>query len=43
MGKDIDFNDTIMHISGHILKEMVAEQVKPYKQEVYIVPGKLSE
>jgi hypothetical protein len=43
MVKDIDFNDTLMHVSGHILKEMVAEQVNPYKQEIYIVPGKLSE
>lgn len=42
MGKDPDFNDTLMHVSGHILKEGVAEQVKPYKQEVYIVPGKRS-
>ena len=43
MGKDPDFNDTIMHISGQILKDKVAEQVKPYKQEVYIVPGKRSD
>lgn len=42
MVKDPDFNDTLMHVSGHILKEGVAEQVKPYKQEVYIVPGKRS-
>ncbi|MGQ9467960.1 MAG: DUF166 domain-containing protein [Anaerolineae bacterium] len=42
MSNDPDFNDTLMHVSGHILKEGVAEQVKPYKQEVYIVPGKRS-
>jgi hypothetical protein len=39
MGKDIDFNDTPMHVSGNILKEHVGEQVKAYKQVAYIVPG----
>ncbi len=39
MGKDTDFNDTLMHVSGNILKEEVAGQVRPYKKEVYITPG----
>jgi hypothetical protein len=43
MGKDPDFNDTIMHISGNILKDEVGEQVKPYREVVYVVPGKRSE
>jgi len=43
MGKDPDFNDTIMHVSGYIMKEQVAEQVKPFREEVYIVPGKRSD
>jgi len=43
MGKDPDFNDTIMHVSGHITQEQVAQQVRPYREEVYITPGKLSE
>jgi hypothetical protein len=43
MGKDPDFNDTLMHVSGNILKEQVGEQVRPYKKIVYIVPGKRSE
>ena len=43
MGKDPDFNDTIMHVSGNILKDKVGEQVKPYKEVRYVVPGKLSE
>jgi len=43
MGKDPDFNDTLMHVSGNILKERVGEQVQPYKRTVYIVPGKRSE
>jgi hypothetical protein len=43
MIKDPDFNDTLMHVSGNIMKEQVKEQVRPYKEEVYIVPGKRSE
>ena len=43
MIKDPDFNDTIMHVSGNIMKEQVGEQVKPYKEVRYVVPGKLSE
>jgi thymidylate synthase len=43
MGKDPDFNDTIMHISGNILKDEVGEQVRPYREIAYVVPGKLSE
>jgi len=43
MGKDIDFDDTLMHVSGNIMKEEVGKQVREYKEEVYIVPGKLSE
>ncbi len=39
MGKDIDFGDTLMHISGNIMKDNVAEQVKPYKHIQYIAPG----
>lgn len=43
MVKDPDFNDTLMHVSGNILKERVGEQVRPYKEILYVVPGKLSE
>jgi thymidylate synthase len=39
MGKDIDFGDTLMHISGNIMKDNVAEQVKPFKRIQYIAPG----
>jgi hypothetical protein len=42
MGKDPDFNDTLMHVSGNILKDQVAEQVRPYRHIVYIVPGERS-
>lgn len=43
MGIDADYNDTLMHISGNLLKGTVGEQVKPYKRMQYIRPGKLSE
>ena len=38
MGIDPDFGDTLMHVSGNILRDQVAEQVRPYKHVVYIVP-----
>jgi hypothetical protein len=43
MGKDPDFNDTLMHVSGNILKEEVGKQVRSYRQITYIVPGRRSE
>jgi hypothetical protein len=43
MARDPDFNDTLMHVSGNILKERVREQIKPHKRVVYIVPGSRSE
>jgi len=39
MGIDSDFGDTLMHISGNLLKDNVAPQVKPYRQIQYIIPG----
>ncbi|MBE9471683.1 MAG: hypothetical protein IMY75_06230, partial [Chloroflexi bacterium] len=43
MGVDPDFNDTLMHVSGNILKEQVGAEVKPFKQVRYIVPGRRNE
>ena len=43
MGKDPDFGDTLMHVSGNVLKDNVGEQVKPYKRIQYISPGTHSE
>lgn len=43
MGKDSDFGDTLMHVSGNILKDNVEAQVKMYKQTSYISPGTRSE
>jgi thymidylate synthase len=43
MGKDVDFGDTLMHVSGNVLKDNVAEQVKPFRRITYIAPGRHSE
>lgn len=39
MGKDVDFGDTLMHVSGNILRDNVLSQVKRYKRIQYIAPG----
>jgi len=39
-----DYNhDTLMHESGHLLQENLAEQLDAYKQKRYITPGERSE
>ena len=43
MGNDTDYNDTLMHVSGNILKENVGEKVKAFKHVRYITPGKRAE
>lgn len=43
MGIDSDFGDTLMHISGNILKEKIGEEIKSYKDINYIRPGIKSE
>ena len=43
MGIDIDFGDTLLHISGNIMKDNVADQVRPYRHIQYIAPGTRSE
>ncbi len=43
MGTDTDFSDTLMHVSGHIMKDQIAAAVKPYRQVHYISPGKKTE
>jgi alkaline phosphatase len=35
---DVDFGDTLMHVSGNVMKDNVAEQVKPFKTTRYIAP-----
>ena len=39
MGIDSDFDDTLMHVSGNILRDEVAEHVKPYRRIQYVAPG----
>ena len=39
MGVDPDFNDTLMHVSGNLLKDNVGVQVKPFKRVRYVTPG----
>lgn len=41
MGKDPDFGDTLMHVSGNILKDNIGEQVKPYLK--YLRPGTMND
>jgi len=38
MGIDADFGDTLMHVSGNVLRDNVAEQVRPFKAVHYVVP-----
>jgi len=38
MGEDTDYGDTLMHVSGNIIKDHVGAQVKPFKEIRYIVP-----
>lgn len=39
MGIDSDYGDTLMHVSGNLLRDEVAEGVRPHKQVQYIAPG----
>jgi hypothetical protein len=39
MGIDTAFGDTLMHVSGNLLKDNVSAQVKPFKRVRYYVPG----
>lgn len=43
MGIDSDFDDTLMHISGNIMKDRIRDQIKPYLEIQYIRPGTRSE
>ena len=43
MGIDSDFGDTLMHVSGNVLRDNVAEQVRPYRDITYIAPGEQSQ
>lgn len=44
MGIDPDYSDTLMHVSGNIIKEEIARQIKPYKTPPrYVRPSGRSE
>jgi hypothetical protein len=43
MGIDIDFSDTLLHVSGNIMIDNVREQVKAFKEMQYLTPGFRSE
>jgi len=43
MGVDPDFGDTLLHVSGNVLKDAVGAQVKPYKRVRYFTPVNRSE
>jgi hypothetical protein len=43
MGIDSDFGDTLMHVSGNIMRDEIGEQVRPFKRVTYIAPGTRSE
>jgi hypothetical protein len=43
MGIDGDFGDTLMHVSGNVIKDNVGAQVKPFRRVQYIAPGTRSE
>jgi hypothetical protein len=38
MDSDADFSDTLMHVSGNAIRDIVAEQVRPFKTVHYVVP-----
>jgi len=43
MDMDVDYGDTLMHVSGNITKDEVGRLIKAFKSVQYIAPGKQSE
>ncbi len=43
MGIDADYGDTLMHISGNLIKDNVRQQLTPFKPVQYIAPGNRSD
>jgi len=39
MGVIAAYDDTLMHVSGNIMRDAVGEQVRPFKRIQYIAPG----
>jgi hypothetical protein len=38
MGQDVDYGDTLMHVSGNLLKDQVNAEVRPYRRVQRIAP-----
>ena len=38
MNQDVDYKDTLMHVSGHALREAVKEQIQSYVETTYLQP-----
>lgn len=43
MGIDSDYGDTLMHVSGNILRDEIAAQIRHFRQVQYIAPGRRSD
>jgi hypothetical protein len=39
MGIDTDYADTLMHVSGHLLRDNVAAQIRPFRTVRYLTPA----
>ena len=39
MGIDVQYGDTLMHVSGNIMKDALQESLRPYLRQRYIRPG----
>ncbi|MEW6567736.1 MAG: hypothetical protein AB1449_06145 [Chloroflexota bacterium] len=39
MNKDPDYQDTLMHVSGNIMKDSLKEEIQQHLPLVYIRPG----
>lgn len=39
MSQDSDYKDTLMHVSGHLLREAVRAELEPYLEVVYLRPA----
>ena len=43
MGIDNDYGDTLLHVSGNIMRDNIAREIKPFRKIQYIAPGRRSD
>lgn len=43
MNKDVDYRDTLMHVSGNIIQDALKDEIRSHLTVVYLRPGGLSE